>query len=54
MELVDEGFITQKDNFPIRELHFGDTGGERQYAYATLGPLACKSGNDLLLITPPR
>lgn len=42
-ELSDEGFITQKDFLPVRELHIGDTGpAQTKQARVNLGPLICE------------
>ncbi|CAH0552688.1 unnamed protein product [Brassicogethes aeneus] len=45
---VDMGFIQEKENLPVKQLRFGDTGSaldEREGRY-TLGPLICE-GDDL-------
>ena len=37
----DSGYIRDLQYFPIRELHFSDTGGDPEWLYYTLGPLRC-------------
>ncbi|XP_064214176.1 neurexin-4 isoform X2 [Tribolium castaneum] len=46
--LVDAGDITEKENLPVKQLRFGDTGTALDYKEGryTLGPLLCE-GDDL-------
>jgi hypothetical protein len=37
----DSGFLTDKNTLPVAELRFGDTGGDVEYGYHTLGKLLC-------------
>ena len=37
----DSGFLTDKNTLPVTELRFGDTSGEKEYGYHTLGKLMC-------------
>lgn len=44
-EFNDEGFITQKEYLPVREVHIGDTGltvSPSRHAKVNLGPLTCE------------
>ena len=38
---VDEGYLTDKNNLPITEVCFGDTGNTGEEGYHTVGPLIC-------------
>ena len=40
----DEGFLRGKNEFPLREVRFGDTGDSDEWLYYTLGPLRCVVG----------
>ena len=37
----DSGLLTDKTHLPVKQLRFGDTGGESQQGYHTLGKLKC-------------
>ena len=41
VDYVDEGYLTDKTVFPIREINFGDTDDSSEYLYYDLGPLEC-------------
>ena len=47
--------ITEKENFPLKEIFAGDTVGNPKELYGQLGPLICEGGNvnirDLWVIT---
>ena len=38
---VDEGNLTNKDTFPLKELQLGDTGSSNELLHFTMGPLMC-------------
>ena len=38
---IDEGFLTDKGLFPMREIRHGDVNGRTEYLYRTMGPLQC-------------
>ncbi|XP_039271356.2 uncharacterized protein LOC120345851 [Styela clava] len=38
---TDEGFLTDKTKLPVKELRFGDMGGETETGWHTLGQLEC-------------
>jgi hypothetical protein len=40
----EEGVIDFKEAFPITSFKVGDTDGEDEYSYITLGPLVCQDG----------
>ena len=37
----DSGYLTDKSTLPVSELRFGDTGGDGEVGYYTLGKLQC-------------
>ena len=37
----DSGLLTYKDDLPVSQLRFGDTGGSSEQGYHTLGELRC-------------
>ena len=39
----DERYLTDKENLPITEVRFGDTGNPREEGYHTVGPLICQN-----------
>ncbi|XP_071800913.1 uncharacterized protein [Asterias amurensis] len=43
---VDSGYLNDKDNLPVTELHFGDTGTltDDEYGFYKLGPIRCSGG----------
>ena len=41
----DSGLLTNKSHLPVSQLRFGDTGGDREEGYHTLGKLECYGMN---------
>ena len=39
--LEDSGFLSDKSTLPVTEMRFGDTGGQREKGYHTLGKFMC-------------
>ena len=39
--LEDSGFLSDKSTLPVSEMRFGDTGGQREKGYHTLGKFMC-------------
>ncbi|XP_066021883.1 neurexin-4-like [Pocillopora verrucosa] len=39
--LEDSGLLTEKTHLPVKQLRFGDTGGDTEQGYHTLGKLKC-------------
>ncbi|KAL9979550.1 hypothetical protein ACROYT_G017228 [Oculina patagonica] len=39
--LEDSGFLTEKSDLPVSQLRFGDTGGDSESGYHTLGKFKC-------------
>ena len=37
----DSGLLTEKTHLPVKQLRFGDTGGEKEMGYHTLGKFKC-------------
>ena len=37
----DSGLLTEKSHLPVTQLRFGDTGGDDEEGYHTLGKLKC-------------
>ena len=37
----DSGLLTDKSRLPVKQLRFGDTGGENEHGYHTLGKFKC-------------
>ena len=49
--LEDSGFLSDKSTLPVSEMRFGDTGGQREKGYHTLGKFMCV-GDPIIVPSP--
>ncbi|XP_014675066.1 PREDICTED: uncharacterized protein LOC106815147, partial [Priapulus caudatus] len=50
---MDAGLLSNKDDLPVTQLRFGDTGGTEEQGYHKLGPLRCYDASRLRPYTQP-